>query len=39
MTLRRTRMPNATPEMIAVLKQIVAGAERSAPARSTVAVG
>jgi ferrochelatase len=39
MTLRRTRMPNATPELIAVLEQIVAGVERSASARSTVAVG
>ena len=28
MTLRRTRMPNATPEFIAVLDAIVAGAER-----------
>ena len=39
MTLRRTRMPNATPELIAVLDRIVAGAEQSAPVRSTVAVG
>jgi ferrochelatase len=39
MTLRRTRMPNATPELIAVLEQLVAGVERSASARSTVAVG
>jgi ferrochelatase len=28
MTLRRTRMPNATPELIAVLDAIVAGADR-----------
>jgi ferrochelatase len=33
MTLRRTRMPNATPELIAVLDAIIAGADRrvSAP--------
>jgi len=29
MTLRRTRMPNATPELIAVLDAIVASAERA----------
>ena len=28
MTLRRTRMPNATPELIAVLDDVVADAER-----------
>jgi ferrochelatase len=33
MTLRRTRMPNATPELIAVLDALVVGAERApAPA-------
>ena len=30
-TLRRTRMPNATPELIAVLDAIVAGADTAAP--------
>jgi ferrochelatase len=30
MTLRRTRMPNATPELIAVLDAVVAGADRQA---------
>jgi ferrochelatase len=30
MTLRRTRMPNATPELIAVLNALVADAERVA---------
>lgn len=39
MTLRRTRMPNATPELIGVLDQLVVGVERSASARSTVGVG
>jgi protoheme ferro-lyase len=29
MTLHRTRMPNATPELIAVLDAIVAGAEQA----------
>jgi protoheme ferro-lyase len=29
MTLRRTRMPNATPELIAVLDALVAGADRA----------
>ena len=38
-TLRRTRMPNATPELIAVLEQIVTGVEQSASPRSVVAVG
>jgi len=38
MTLRRTRMPNATPELIAVLDALVAGAERTPPlANPTVA--
>ena len=32
MELRRTRMPNATPELIAVLDAIVAGADRSVDA-------
>jgi protoporphyrin/coproporphyrin ferrochelatase len=31
MTLHRTRMPNATPELIAVLDALVAGAERTPP--------
>ena len=39
MTLRRTRMPNATPELIGVLEQLVAGVEQSAPARSAIEVG
>jgi len=39
MTLRRTPMPNATPELIAVLEQLVVGVERSASARSTIGVG
>ena len=39
MTLRRTRMPNATPELIAVLEQLVAGVEQSAPARAAVVIG
>jgi protoporphyrin/coproporphyrin ferrochelatase len=39
MTLRRTRMPNATPELIAVLEQLVAGVEQSASARSAIEVG
>ena len=39
MTLRRTRMPNSTPELIAVLEQLVAGVEHATPARSAVAAG
>jgi ferrochelatase len=39
MTLRRTRMPNATPELIAVLEQIVTGVEQAALPRSVVAAG
>jgi ferrochelatase len=39
MTLRRTRMPNATPELIAVLDAIVAEADRPAPVPSTAAAG
>ena len=31
MTLRRTRMPNATPELVAVLDAIVAAADRVSP--------
>jgi ferrochelatase len=37
MTLRRTRMPNATPELISVLDAIVAGADRRSAAPSTAA--
>ena len=37
MTLRRTRMPNATPELIAVLDAIVAKAERASVEASVVA--
>ena len=33
MTLRRTRMPNATPELIAVLDRLVAGVDHAAPVR------
>jgi ferrochelatase len=36
MTLRRTRMPNATPELIAVLDALVAGAERAPAAADPV---
>jgi ferrochelatase len=35
MTLRRTRMPNATPELIAVLDEIVANANRAVSASHT----
>ena len=38
MTLRRTRMPNATPELIAVLDALVARAEQQVTA-SPAAVG
>jgi len=38
MTLRRTRMPNATPELIAVLDRLVAGADHAAPPRSAAAL-
>jgi protoheme ferro-lyase len=31
MTLRRTRMPNATPELIAVLDAIVSAADARVP--------
>ena len=37
MTLRRTRMPNATPELIAVLDALVAGADQPAPVPSSAA--
>jgi protoporphyrin/coproporphyrin ferrochelatase len=37
MTLRRTAMPNATPELIAVLDALVAGAERAPAAADPVA--
>jgi ferrochelatase len=37
MTLRRTAMPNATPELIAVLDALVAGAERAPAAAAPVA--
>ena len=33
-TLRRTRMPNATPGLVAVLDRLVAGADHDAPVRS-----
>ncbi len=36
--LRRTRMPNATPELIAVLDRLVAGADHAAPVRSAAAL-
>ena len=36
--LRRTRMPNATPELIAVLDRLVAGADHAAPGRSAAAL-
>jgi ferrochelatase len=36
MTLRRTRMPNATPELIAVLDAIVAGVDRPAVTSPTI---
>lgn len=36
--LRRTRMPNATPELVAVLDRLVAGADHAAPARSATAI-
>ncbi len=39
MMLRRTRMPNATPELIAVLEAIVAGAERGAAQPSSAVAG
>jgi ferrochelatase len=35
MTLRRTRMPNATPELIAVLDSIIAGAEQPSAAAAS----
>ena len=35
MTLRRTRMPNATPELIAVLDTIVAGADQPSAAAAS----
>jgi ferrochelatase len=38
MTLRRTRMPNATPELIAVLDRLVAGAEHRSSVRSAAAI-
>lgn len=37
MTLRRTRMPNATPELVAVLDALVAGAERTSATGDPVA--
>jgi len=37
MTLRRTRMPNATPELIAVLAAVVARAEQPSPAHAAAA--
>ena len=37
-TLRRTRMPNATPELVAVLDRLVAAADQPAPARSAAAL-
>jgi len=37
MTLHRTRMPNATPELIAVLDALVAGAEGTAPVSGAAA--
>jgi ferrochelatase len=37
-TLRRTRMPNATPELIAVLDRLVAGVDQAAPVRPTAAL-
>ena len=36
--LRRTRMPNATPELIAVLDRLVAGADHAAPVQSAAAL-
>jgi len=36
--LRRTRMPNATPELIAVLDRLVAGADHATPVRSAAAL-
>ena len=39
MTLRRTAMPNATPELITVLDALVAGAERAPAAADPVAAG
>jgi protoporphyrin/coproporphyrin ferrochelatase len=38
MTLRRTRMPNATPELIAVLDRLVARVDRAAPTQSAAAL-
>ena len=38
MTLRRTRMPNATPELIAVLDRLVAGAGQAMPAPCAAAL-
>ena len=38
MTLRRTAMPNATPELIAVLDALVAGAERAPAAADPLVV-
>ena len=37
-TLRRTRMPNATPELVAVLDGLVAGVDHAASARSAAAL-
>jgi len=37
-TLRRTRMPNATPELIAVLDRLVAGVDHATPAGSATAL-
>jgi protoporphyrin/coproporphyrin ferrochelatase len=37
-TLRRTRMPNATPELIAVLDRLVAGADHATTTRSAAAL-
>ena len=39
MTLRRTRMPNATPEFIAVLDALVAAAERTPSPAEPIAAG
>jgi len=37
-TLRRTRMPNATPELVAMLDRLVAGVDHAAPVRSAAAL-
>ena len=37
-TLRRTRMPNATPELITVLDRLVAGVDQAASSRSAAAL-